>query len=67
MSKTIAGAIVDIAIEQGASESSSAKTITEALNLLDTTLAGAAQTRAATIADGIAAVGEHIPEESGNA
>lgn len=62
MSKTIAGAIVDVAIAQGASASSTAKTIDEALDLLNDTLAGSDQTPAKTIADGIAAVGENIPE-----
>ena len=61
MSKTIAGAIVDVAIAQGASASSSAKTIDEALDLLNDTLAGSSQAPCKNIADAIAAVGENIP------
>lgn len=62
MSKTIAGAIVDVAIAQGASSSATAKTVSEALDLLNDTLAGSSQAECKNIADAIAAVGENIPE-----
>lgn len=60
MSKTIAGAIVELAIAYGADSGSQAKTIDQALDLLNDTLAGSDQTAEGTIAYAISGLSENI-------
>lgn len=60
MSMTIAGAIVALAKKYGASESSTAKTIDEALDLLNDTLAGENESAESTVAAAINAVADNI-------
>lgn len=60
MSITIAGSIVALAKEYGASSSATASTIGEALDLLNDTLAGADQSEAPTIGQAIDALSDHI-------
>lgn len=57
---TIVQAIVDVAKDLGASSSASAESISEALDLLNDTLAGSDQTKAHTIAEAFAALGAHM-------
>lgn len=60
MSMTIAGSIVALAKAYGASQSATASTINEALDLLNDTLAGSDEDAEATIAQAIDAVAEGI-------
>ena len=53
MSKTIAASIIALAKKYGASESATASTIAEALDVLNDTLAGSGQTAESTIAEAI--------------
>lgn len=63
MSITIAGSIVALAKEYGASASAEASTIGQALDLLNDTLAGSGQDAAPTIGQAIDALTENIVPE----
>ena len=56
MPVTIAGSIIELAKKYGASESATAKTINEALDVLNDTLAGSSQSQCATIAQQLDAI-----------
>lgn len=58
--KNIAGAIVDLAIGLGASESTTAGSVAEALGILADTLAGETTAKSADVADAIAALDDLI-------
>ena len=60
MSMTIAGSIVALAKAYGASETATAKTIDEALDLLNDTLKGSDATAEETIAKAISSVATNI-------
>ena len=64
MPTTITDRVVDLAKDYGASEDASAQTISEALDLLNDTLAGSDQAGASTISDALGALSGNIVPSS---